>query len=56
MKALTNPNVVVAQAHATPIATAPVAVTNEAPTAPAVVTPVSTNQLTRDLDSSKLPG
>ena len=38
------------------VAAAPVAVSNEAPKAPATAAPVSTNQLSKDLDGSKLSG
>lgn len=51
MKALTNPNVKVAQA-----VSAPIAVPSEAPKALAVAVPISTNELTKELDTSKLSG
>jgi hypothetical protein len=51
MKALTNPNVKVPEA-----ASAPVAEKTEAPKALATAAPVSTTELTKELDTSKLSG
>jgi len=51
MKQLTNSNVKVTQ-----VASAPVAVESYAPVASAVAAPMSTNELSRDLEVSKLPG